>query len=146
GRTLQSVEASRLPLPIARLCHIVADIGNDKLVPEPPSHVLRNAWGEFHFRAYELESLGEHASNGLIGISLTWFKPMAAKILAAVKAYDLTTRQMQTCVLLIKGLTARDISKQLGVSESTVISHRKEIYGRMGVKNRSDLLNRLMAA
>lgn len=82
----------------------------------------------------------------LIGISLTWFRPMATRILAAVKAYSLNMRQLQTCVLLIKGLAARDIAQQLGVSESTVISHRKEIYGRMGVKNRSDLLNRLIAA
>ncbi len=145
-RSLESVEGSQLPDALASLCATASAIANDALVAEPPSRVLRNAWGEFHFHAYMLEPSCNEVSDPLVGISVTWFKPIAAKVLGAVKPYGLSMRQIQTCVLLAMGLSAGEIAGRLGVRESTVVSHRKEIYNRVGVNNRAELLGRLVSA
>jgi hypothetical protein len=52
-------------------------------------------------------------SNPLIGLSVSRFEPVAGKVLAAVKNVGLTTRQLQTCVLLTRGLTAGEIVSRL---------------------------------
>lgn len=145
GRSVARIDTWRLPAPLVRLCKAVSAIAQNILVPEPPSYVTRNTWGEFRFHAYLLEPSRNDVSNPLIGLSISKYEPIAGRVLAAVEPFKLTTRQIQTCVLLAKGLTAAEIAARLGVRESTVISHRKEIYGRVNVKNRAELLSRLIA-
>lgn len=50
--------------------------------------------------------------------------------------FDLTDRERELLVLLVKGLSNRDISKQLNISLATVKYHLANIFSKLGAKNR----------
>ena len=55
----------------------------------------------------------------------------------AAKAADMTTaREREILELLARGLSAREVARELGISERTVNTHVGHIYRRLGVTNR----------
>ena len=50
-------------------------------------------------------------------------------------AYELSRRETDVLVLVAKGLTNKEIAEQLSVSVHTVISHRKNIMHKTGIKS-----------
>lgn len=57
----------------------------------------------------------------------------------AQRAADVTTgREREILELLARGLSAREVGEQLGISERTVNTHVGHIYRRLGVRNRVD--------
>jgi len=55
--------------------------------------------------------------------------------------FDLTDREKGLCLLLIKGKSYKAISAELFISLQTVKNHVSRIYGKMGVRNRLELIN-----
>jgi len=53
---------------------------------------------------------------------------------------QITARERQVAALTIDGHTARQISKMLNIGQTTVITHRKNAYKRLGVGNLKGLL------
>ena len=53
---------------------------------------------------------------------------------------DLTARERDVLELLLKGKTAGPIAEQLGVGRSTVTTHMKSIYIKIGVHSQQDLI------
>ncbi|MBP5781007.1 MAG: helix-turn-helix transcriptional regulator [Clostridia bacterium] len=53
--------------------------------------------------------------------------------------YQLTPRQKEVALLLLEGKTRRQISGELGLSESTVKLHVSELYKRLGINSRFEL-------
>ncbi len=51
---------------------------------------------------------------------------------------SLTVRQLEVVNLLASGLTNREIADRLGVTTKTVMHHTGAIYGRLGVRGRSE--------
>ncbi|HAZ25425.1 MAG TPA: DNA-binding response regulator, partial [Algoriphagus sp.] len=41
-----------------------------------------------------------------------------------------------------EGLTNKDIAEELGLSQSTVETHRKNIHNKLGVSSRVELVNK----
>lgn len=56
----------------------------------------------------------------------------------------LTEREGEIAALLIKGKTYRMIAGELHVSENTVKTHVKNIYSKVGVQSRTELMNLLL--
>jgi len=52
----------------------------------------------------------------------------------------LTKRQQDVLHLLVQGLPYKDIAERLGISETTVSNHRAQIMGKLGIKNRAELI------
>ncbi len=52
----------------------------------------------------------------------------------------LTSRELEIAALIYQGITARDISEQIHLSYHTVRNHIKNIYRKMGVSTRSEML------
>ena len=50
---------------------------------------------------------------------------------------ELTYREDQVLKLIADGLTNREISCYLSISESTVENHIHHIYGKLGISNRA---------
>ena len=50
---------------------------------------------------------------------------------------ELTAREKQVLYLIADGLTNRDISCRLSISESTVENHIHHIYEKLGISNRA---------
>lgn len=60
---------------------------------------------------------------------------MSVPIRRPVSPYDLTSREIEVLKLLVKGHKNRDIAERLHISLTTVISHRKNIVDKLGIKS-----------
>jgi len=58
----------------------------------------------------------------------------------------LTPRQRQVCDLVCRGLTNKQIGRQLGISHRTVEDHREEIFRAFDVHNAVGLIFKVMEA
>ena len=54
----------------------------------------------------------------------------------------LTEREHELLVLLVAGLTNREIAEQLVISTNTVRTHLKNVYGKLNVRNRVEAASR----
>lgn len=61
------------------------------------------------------------------------------------KSYRLTAREVEIIKLLIKGLPYKLIGDQLNISDKTVAKHISNIFGKVEVNNKVELINRLEA-
>jgi DNA-binding CsgD family transcriptional regulator len=52
----------------------------------------------------------------------------------------LTVRESEVAARAKAGQSARQIGRDLGIAETTVISHRKNAYARMGLSGLRDLM------
>lgn len=57
----------------------------------------------------------------------------------ADEAHDLTPREIEVLQLLVRGLIHKEIADRLHISLTTVISHRKNIAEKLGIKSLSGL-------
>lgn len=67
----------------------------------------------------------------------------AQRCSALAASYSLTARESEILLLLGRGHTASYVAELLTVAESTVRSHRKNIYRKLGVSSREDLFKLL---
>ena len=58
--------------------------------------------------------------------------------------YMLTTREIEVAGLIAKGNTYKEIAKKLYISEKTVTKHIQNIFGKAGVSNKVELINKLI--
>ena len=58
--------------------------------------------------------------------------------------YNLTIREKDVVNELLKGLTYKEIASVLGISASTVNDHLKNIYIKMDVRTKSELISKLL--
>jgi DNA-binding CsgD family transcriptional regulator len=56
------------------------------------------------------------------------------------KEESLSTRENECYLLLMAGKTNREIAKELWITENTVKKHVSNIYSKMGVKNKGQLM------
>ena len=57
--------------------------------------------------------------------------------------FTLTPREIEISRLIVKGSTYKDIAKELFISEKTVTKHTQNIFGKAGVSNKIELINKL---
>jgi DNA-binding CsgD family transcriptional regulator len=62
---------------------------------------------------------------------------------AAKKEYHLTKREMEVCQLASQGLTNEEIARKLLISRLTTETHLKNIFEKVGVRNRVELIGRV---
>jgi DNA-binding CsgD family transcriptional regulator len=107
-----------------------------------PVHVQRNGWGEFVFRAYRLGDAGAPR----LGVLIEQCVPFEAHLLEQVNATGLSLRQKEVALLGAKGLPNAQIARQLNLTPQTVKDYFKDIYLRLQINSREELLQRLAAA
>ncbi len=61
-----------------------------------------------------------------------------------LRAYHISRRELDVVQCLLDGLTNREISQKLFLSEYTVENHLKSIYKKMGVKSRAHLVGMVL--
>ena len=62
--------------------------------------------------------------------------------LTAEKQIDLTPREHEIFVMLLKGITPREAANSLYISYNTVLTHQKNLYCKLGVQNINELLSK----
>jgi DNA-binding CsgD family transcriptional regulator len=60
---------------------------------------------------------------------------------SVIESYDLTAREQEVLRLVLQGASNKDIERKLFISASTVRNHLYNIYQKLGVKNRLELVN-----
>ena len=58
-------------------------------------------------------------------------------------AYGLSPREEEVVKLVMRGLSTKQISNTLFISENTVQRHLSNVFEKVGVRSRRDLLKRL---
>jgi len=70
-----------------------------------------------------------------------YITPDIASVLAKrISSKDLTEREMEILEALAKGMENKEISKLFGISLSTVKTHIKNIFDKLGAKNRAEAI------
>ncbi len=59
---------------------------------------------------------------------------------------DLSERESEIAMLLLKGYPYKLIASRLYISESTVKSHVQNIYGKLGIHSRTELIEQFSAS
>jgi len=61
----------------------------------------------------------------------------------AIAGYGLTSREQEILRLILQGDSNKEIEKKLFISASTVRNHISNIYQKLGVRNRVELINQI---
>lgn len=89
-------------------------------------------------KAYEAVFADKHLPHKTVTIKRCTFTDNCKK-------YHLTSREVQIIKLLIKGMPYKLISADLSISEKTVGKHISNIFSKVAVNNKIELINRLEA-
>ncbi len=87
------------------------------------------------------------AASGAVTVLRMWRKLKSAFVVVGERAdsvvagYGLTPREQEILRLVLQGATNKDIESKLFVSASTVRNHIYNIYRKLGVRNRLELVN-----
>lgn len=66
---------------------------------------------------------------------------LAAKLAERVSTDALTERELDVLTLLNRGLSNKEIARQLGIGESTVKTHLKGVFGKLNVLSRTEAIS-----
>jgi DNA-binding CsgD family transcriptional regulator len=108
-----------------------------------PVLTLRNGWGEFALHGYRLQP--QHGADSRLGVLIEQLVPFEAHLLERVNATGLSTRQREVALLSAQGLMHAQIAKALHLTPQTVKDYVKDIYARLNIGSREELLRELGA-
>jgi DNA-binding NarL/FixJ family response regulator len=105
-------------------------------------YVLKNTGSGELLNAFETIEKGEsYYSPSILNTLLRRSVPAPGRNSFLLNPQELlTAREKEILPLLVEGLTSAEIAERLFVSESTVISHRKNILHKLNLKNTSALV------
>jgi DNA-binding CsgD family transcriptional regulator len=105
----------------------------------PPARSISNRWGNFHLRAYALnDGRGPQAVLHIERQVPVWLALFRAKRFLAM-----STRQREVCLHLLAGLTHAEMARIMEVKVSSVIYFVRQIYLRLNITRRSELIGAL---
>jgi len=134
-----------LPDEVVRLCRRVAVFSEANPLPTPPVWRHKNDWGEFVFRVFRMEQLSALPSPRLLGVSVERREPLRLKLLRRLGELPLSARETELCLALLDGDSRGAIAERLGIGETTAITHTRNLYAKLDVHNRTELVEKLHA-
>jgi DNA-binding CsgD family transcriptional regulator len=135
------------PIPeLFRLCRMLKATARGEVGQPPPVQRLRNPWGEFSLRAYWLGATDGPEQTCRIGITIERRVPRALTLRRRVESLPLTAREKQLCLLLARDQSGQKLADGMGLAASTVITHQRSIYAKLGVHSRVGLFKALEPA
>lgn len=131
-----------LPPQLQRLCQDLRNTFRGAAADPPVLHT-ENPWGRFVFRAQWLEN-ASGSDNALIGITVhhQHLRPLA--LLSRLRPMPLSDKQRQVVLYLASGQSHADIAGRMNVSVNTANYHVKQVYEKLDIHNRSELLPKLL--
>jgi ligand-binding sensor domain-containing protein/DNA-binding CsgD family transcriptional regulator len=87
--------------------------------------------------------------SGIVTVFRMWMKLRSAFMVvgdradSVIEIYGLTAREQEILRLILRGESNKEIGGKLFISASTVRNHIYNIYQKLGVRNRLDLINRI---
>jgi DNA-binding CsgD family transcriptional regulator len=146
-KSWSSAHQRRFHEPLSELVGLsrrLVDTANGKIGQTPPVLRLRNAFGEFVLRAYWLEPTEGPEPTRHIAVTIERRVPRALALHRRLENLPLTGREKQLCLLLVQDRPRQDLADAMGVSTGTIITHQSNIYAKLDVHSRADLLMALL--
>ena len=131
---------------VAELCRRLSATARGWLDQPPPALRLPTRWGEFVLRAYWFGPTDGAEQTRLIGITIERRVPRAVAMFRKLEDLPLTSREKQLCLLLARDQPGRDLADAMGLASSTVTTHKRRIYAKLGVHSRAGLIAALRSA
>jgi DNA-binding CsgD family transcriptional regulator len=88
-------------------------------------------------------------ASGIATVVRMWMKLKSAFMVVGdradgvIESYGLMVREQEILRLILQGASNQDIERKLFISASTVRNHIYNIYQKLGVRNRLELINRI---
>jgi DNA-binding CsgD family transcriptional regulator len=130
-----------LPSALVRLCRNLNAVFKGEDV-SPPLLVHTNSVGRFVFRAYLLDQVND-GGDGLIGITIEHQEPVMLKITRNLQFQPLSATEKEVALLWSQGYNYDKVGQHLHIKTTTVRSHINNIYGKLDINNRSQLIAKL---
>lgn len=133
-----------------RLCYQAVGIGERLSIfgRDDTGHVMAahfyRQWQSATFSAGDLAAVAERA-HLLIELIAKHFEVCRLtadgpeRYRQMLSVFDLPKRELDVCSRIVAGFTAKEIARDLGVGESTVVTYRRRAYERMNIKNAREL-------
>lgn len=118
--------------------------GRDNLVDDHEA-VLQtfSAWGEFRLTGFLIHDYqGQRSPN--IGINICWQVPFLLKLFRGIPKLDLTPRQQTVALFYAAGYPTKIMADKLELSLYTVKEHIHNIFERLQIRSRSELIEQLI--
>ena len=104
-----------------------------------------NAQGWFSLRATRMAAAtGHRQDRQAVALHITRRVARGARLLSALQALGLPQRQHELAWWLARGLPESQIAARMGISANTVVYHRRQLYNRLGLQGRQELLDSLL--
>ena len=91
---------------------------------------LKNGAFDFLFKPFNLEELIS-ALNAAIQFDQNQLKKVTSDVHARKRFDSLTAREKETCHLLVKGMSNKDIAVALGITDATIKIHKARVLQKM---------------
>ena len=132
-----------LPSAIVNLCKNLDALFKGEDVP-PPVFMHTNSAGRFIFRAYWLDRVNNDP-NGFIGVTIEHQEPIMLKITRNLQFQPLSVTEKEVALLWAQNYTNQIIGHRLHIKPTTVKCHIRNIYTKLGINEKSQLLAKLLA-
>ncbi len=135
-------QETKVMAKLAELC------GNLKAIAEgkhanPPSWCHTTGRGRFTFRAYWLEGVNREA-NRMVSMTIEHQEPLNLKVLRAMQDLPLSPMQKQVALLVAQGYSNDLIGAHLHIKLNTVKEHVSNVFDKLGIGRREELLPLLL--
>jgi DNA-binding CsgD family transcriptional regulator len=94
-------------------------------------------------RAYWLSPPCPEQAAPFVAITVERREPRSLALLKKIEVLNLSDREKQLCLLLARGYDTANAAIAMGVRDHTVITHRRNLYNKLGIAGRIALLDRL---
>lgn len=102
-----------------------------------------SAWGTFCFTAFLIHDFQGNRSPQ-IGVNIRWQVPFLLKLFHGIPHLDLTPRQQAVALLYSAGYPIKVMADKLELSIYTVKEHISNIFTRLQIRSRSELIEKLL--
>ncbi|PVY75758.1 DNA-binding CsgD family transcriptional regulator [Tamilnaduibacter salinus] len=108
-----------------------------RTLKDPPrSMMVDSVWGSFRL------TLDRFLDSGVIGLTSHRRIPAGLCMFRRILDADLSKRQRQAACALAEGASFHDMAERWAISRNSVITHVNNLYDKLGVTGKSDLMNR----
>jgi DNA-binding CsgD family transcriptional regulator len=119
------------------LCERLVDFSQGAILT-PPLLEIRTLWGHFRLRADWLKEQ-HHPTRRTIAVSIEQSLPGSLMLFPQLRTLSLSPRQTTVVTLAVQGWSVPQIASRLQIAPSSVITHLRRVYDRMGVSNQAQL-------
>ena len=131
-----------LPPAFVKQCSNLDALFDGEDVPSPVfTHTNSN--GRFIFRAYWLDQVSD-GPNDFIGVTIEHQEPITLKIIRNLQFHPLTAKEKEVALLWTQNYTNEQISRHLHIKTTTVKYHVCNIYSKLDITHRSQLIAKLV--